>query len=87
MQGLGVFCAGGVRSPTALRVAFVDAHRETYGVEPICREVPIAPSTYYAQKAMAAAPERLPVRLQRDQHLSVEIRRVWMENQEVYGAK
>ena len=30
-------------------VQFIDAHRETYGVEPICREVPIAPSTYVEQ--------------------------------------
>jgi len=29
-------------------VSFIDAHREVYGVEPICRVLPIAPSTYHA---------------------------------------
>ena len=32
-------------------VAFIDAHRGTYGVEPICAVLPIAPSTYFAHKA------------------------------------
>lgn len=65
----------------------MDAHREAYGVEPICQEVPIAPSTYYEARARAADPERLPARVKRDQALTVEVRRVWTENQEVYGAK
>ena len=33
-----------------MKVLFVDANRESYGVEPICRMLPIAPSTYYEQK-------------------------------------
>ena len=28
-------------------VAFIDAHRDEYGVEPICKQLPIAPSMYY----------------------------------------
>ena len=68
-------------------VQFVDAHRETYGVEPICREVPIAPSTYYEQKARQADPSRLPVRAQRDAELCPEIQRVWDQQFQVYGAK
>jgi putative transposase len=68
-------------------VAFVDAHREQYGVEPICRVVPIAPSTYYEQKARAADPSRLPARAQRDECLRPEITRVWRANRRVYGAK
>ena len=39
--------------PGQVMVAFVDAHRATYGVEPICAVLPIAPSTYYEQKARA----------------------------------
>jgi hypothetical protein len=31
-------------------VAYIDAYRDRYGVEPICRELPIAPSTYYERK-------------------------------------
>jgi putative transposase len=68
-------------------VAFIDAHREAYGVEPICAVVPIAPSTYYEQKARAADPSRLPVRLQREARLRPEIQRVWQANRRVYGAK
>ena len=41
---------------------FVDANRENYGVEPICRMLPIAPSTYYEQKAREKDPSRLPAR-------------------------
>jgi putative transposase len=68
-------------------VAFIDAHREAYGVEPICRVLPIAPSTYYEQKARAADPSRRPARVQRDTQLSPEIQRVWQANRRVYGAK
>jgi hypothetical protein len=68
-------------------VAFIDDHRAVYGVEPICAVVPIAPSTYYAQKAREAEPRRLPARAQRDAVLRGEIRRVWREQYEVYGAK
>jgi transposase InsO family protein len=68
-------------------MAFIDAHRDQYGVEPICRELPIAPSSYYEQKARQADPERLPPRLQRDRALVPQIRRVYEENFGVYGAR
>jgi transposase InsO family protein len=68
-------------------VSFIDAHRETYGVEPICAVLPIAPSTYYEQKVRQADPARLPARAQRDGMLQVEIRRVWDENFQVYGIR
>jgi len=68
-------------------VGFIDAHRDAYGVEPICREVPIAPSTSYEQKARQADPTRLPARAQRDAQLVPEIPRVWDANVQVYGAK
>lgn len=68
-------------------MSFIDIHREEYGVEPICRELPIAPSTYYEQKARQADPQRLPPRLRRDQALMPEIRRVHEENFQVYGAR
>jgi transposase-like protein len=45
-RGLGVFCTGGARPPVQAMIAFIDDHRDTYGVEPICRVLPIAPSTY-----------------------------------------
>lgn len=68
-------------------VAFIDAHRETHGVESICAQLPIAPSTYHEQKARAADPSRLPARQQRDAALRPEITRVWHAHRRCYGAK
>ena len=66
-------------------IGFIDEHREVYGVEPICRVLPIAPSTYHAHAARRADPSRLPERVRRDADLKVEIRRVFEENFRVYG--
>ena len=55
---------------------FIDEQREVYGVEPICKVLPIAPSTYYEEKARQADPSRLPARAHRDAFLSEEVRRV-----------
>jgi putative transposase len=60
---------------------FVDAHREEFGVEPICRVVQLAPSTYWSAKRRPPS-----IRSVRDQELKVEIRRVFVENFGVYGA-
>jgi len=68
-------------------MSFVDEHREAYGVEPICAMLPIAPSTYYEQKARQADPSRLPERARRDSVLCEEIERVWNENRRIYGAR
>ena len=68
-------------------VAFIDSHRGDYGVEPICKQLPIAPSTYYEHKAREADPSRRPARHQRDELLSVEVQRVWEENFQVYGVR
>jgi putative transposase len=68
-------------------IAFIDDHRTVYGVEPICKVLPIAPSTYRAHAARRADPGRLPARARRDAALSAEIRRVFAENFGVYGAR
>jgi len=68
-------------------VSFIDEHRVEYGVESICRQLPIAPSTYYEYKARETDPERLPPRVRRDEALKPEIRRVWDEHFQVYGAR
>jgi transposase InsO family protein len=68
-------------------VSFIDDHREVYGVEPICKVLPIAPSTYHEQKARQADPDRLPKRLRRDLWLREAIERVWKRNRGVYGAR
>jgi putative transposase len=68
-------------------IDFIDQHRAIHGVEPICRVLPIAPSTYHAHTARRADPGKLPARLKRDAALKVEIRRVYEENFQVYGAR
>ena len=68
-------------------VSFIDTHRGVYGAEPICRVLPIAPSTYYEHKARQADPSRLPARARRDQVLKGHIRSVRAENFEVYGVR
>jgi len=68
-------------------VAFIDAHRDEYGVEPICAQLPIAPSTYYEVKARDSDPARIPVRAKRDAMLCDDVTRVWHANRRVYGVK
>jgi transposase InsO family protein len=60
---------------------------DTHGVEPICRVLPIAPSTYHEHAARRADPERVPSRARRDGVLRAQIRRVWDENFRVYGVR
>ena len=67
--------------------SFIDEHRACYGVEPICKVLPIAPSTYYEQKARQADPDRWPSRLRRDVVVREHIERVRRENFNVYGPK
>jgi putative transposase len=68
-------------------IAFIDAHRTVYGVEPICKVLPIAPSTYHAYAARRADPNKLPARAKRDEALKAEIRRVFEANFRVYGVR
>jgi putative transposase len=68
-------------------VAFVDQHRDAYGVESICRLLPIAPSTYFRRRAQDVDPSQRSARAQRDDVLKAIIRRVWTEHHQVYGAR
>jgi len=68
-------------------IAFIDDHREAHGVEPICKVLPIAPSTYHDHVATRADPEKLSARAKRDITMKPEIERVFAENFEVYGAR
>ncbi|MEW5425276.1 IS3 family transposase [Amorphus sp. 3PC139-8] len=81
------FGTGGARPPVEDMIAFVDDHRGVYGVEPICRVLPIAPSTYHAHVARRLDPSKLSARAKRDLALKPEIERVFAENFEVYGAR
>ena len=68
-------------------IAFIDDHRQEYGVEPICKVLPIAPSTYRDHVARRADPGKLSARARRDMALKPEIARVFAENFEVYGVR
>jgi transposase InsO family protein len=68
-------------------IAFIDGHRAVHGVEPICKVLPIAPSTYHAHVARRADPSKAPARSQNDAGLSEAVRRVWHANFQVYGVR
>ncbi|MFH6787312.1 MULTISPECIES: hypothetical protein [Methylobacterium] len=68
-------------------ISFIDEHREVYGVEPICRVLPIAPSTYSLHAARRADPDKQPVRARSDAVLMIEIERVFEANFRVYGVR
>ena len=63
-------------------MSFIQTHRDRWGVEPICRVLQVAPSTYYAARSRPPS-----IRALRDAELKVEIHRVWKDNFEVYGAR
>jgi transposase InsO family protein len=68
-------------------IAFIDDHHDGYGVEPICKVLPIAPSTYYARLAQRRDPEKLSDRRRRDMELKPQIARVFADNFAVYGVR
>jgi len=68
-------------------VAFINDHREAYGVESICRVVPIAPSTYHRHRARQRNPTKRSVRAVRDAVLKAIIQRIWREHDQAYGSR
>lgn len=69
-------------------VDFIDEHHGQYGVEPLCRVLPSAPSTYYAHRARKRDPVLLSDRGKRDAALRPEVRRVWEQSfGGVYGVR
>ena len=68
-------------------VTFIDQHRATYGVEPICAVLPIAPSTYFLRKTQQRDATKRSARARRDDDLRTAIQRVWDANHQVYGPK
>jgi transposase InsO family protein len=68
-------------------VAFINDHREAYGVESIRRVVPIAPSTYYRHRARQLDPTKRSARAVRDEVLKAIIHRIWRENDQAYGSR
>lgn len=68
-------------------IDFIDEHKATFGVEPICDVIEIAPATYYERKRQEREPERRSQRAKRDQALMPEIQRVFDDNYRVYGVR
>jgi transposase InsO family protein len=68
-------------------IAFIDETRDVHGVEPICKVLPIAPSTYFDHQAKRADPDLLSDRAKRDAFLLPEIRRVYKAHFSVYGVQ
>ncbi|EPG3431816.1 TPA: IS3 family transposase [Pseudomonas aeruginosa] len=81
------FCPGGARPPLQTMKRFVDEQRDVHGVEPICKVLQIAPSTYYAHAARQADPELRSQRVKTDEILIPEVQRVWDDNYQVYGVR
>src|ERR1700721_2046190 len=86
-QGKRLFCDGGARPPVQAMIAFIHDHLGAHGVEPICKVLPIAPSTYHAHVAKRRDPARLSARARQDVRLKIEVRRVFDENFRVYGVR
>ncbi|MEU8798593.1 IS3 family transposase [Spirillospora sp. NPDC048819] len=86
-ESSGGFLRGRARPATQVLIAFIDAFRKVFGVEPICRVLSehgtkIAPSTYYAARSRPAS-----ARAVRDEWLKTEITRIFEANYRVYGAR
>ena len=86
-EASGQFLRGGARPPTQEVVAFIDANRDEFGVEPICTVlrsagVQVAPSTYYAAKTRAPS-----ARARRDAVMGPVLIQLWKDNYRVYGAR
>lgn len=68
-------------------VQFIDDYRGSYGVELLCRVLPIAPSTYYRAKDLESYPEKRSLRSQHDDYYLSEIKRIWQDSKCRYGAR
>ncbi|HEX5923661.1 MAG TPA: IS3 family transposase [Baekduia sp.] len=85
LKSASIFLRAGARPATAQALsAYIDEHREVFGVEPICRVLGIAPSTYYAVKKRQAQP---PARALRDAELWPQIERIYAASDGTYGAE
>jgi len=70
-----------------MMMAFIADHRDELGIEPICRELAVAPSSYHEHAARLADPAKRSARAQRDDEIRAEIKRVHEANYNVYGAR
>lgn len=75
------------RPPTQEMTAFIDAHKIQHGIEPICKQLPIAILTYYAHKVRESDLEKASARSICDRNFKPEIQRVWDENLQIYDVR
>lgn len=68
-------------------IKFINEHRKVFGVEPICKVLPIAPSIYYPHAARQTDPSKRPERAKLDGDMMIKIQRVFDENHQVYGVR
>lgn len=68
-------------------MAFIDANREELGIEPICRELAIAPSSYHEHAARLANPDKHSSRARRDDVIRQQIRGVHDASFGLYGSR
>lgn len=68
-------------------ISFIDEHRGVFGVEPIYRLLPIAPSTYYENVAKRLDVDRLSSRARSDIGTKIEILGVFEQNSRAYGVR
>ena len=68
-------------------VEFIDDHKHKYGIELICRVLPIAPSTYHREKYLANNLVKRYLRSQHDDFYISEIRRIWQDSKCRYGIR
>jgi hypothetical protein len=80
LRKASAFYTGKGRPPTEVMVAFLDAHKYSYGVELMYRVLPLALSTYYEHSRRQRQPEHRPARLKRDEMLQSELRKVYEDN-------
>ncbi|MCE1181751.1 MAG: IS3 family transposase [Rhodocyclales bacterium] len=80
------FGPGGARPPIEELKRFIDQYRDSFGVEPICQVLQMAPSCYWRHAARQRNPQLRSARAQRDDGLTADVQRVWHANWQVYGA-
>ncbi|EHU2925966.1 IS3-like element ISAba2 family transposase, partial [Acinetobacter baumannii] len=86
-KAAGFFRPGGARPPTQIMVDFIHNNKDLYGVDAICRILPIAASTYYRTLDLADNPEHRAKRDLHDLHHAEQIKRIWKESSGRYGVR
>ena len=87
LRKAAAFRPGGARPPTQIMVDFIHNNKDRYGVEAICRILPIAPSTYYRTLDLTDNPEHRAKRDLHDEYHAEQIKRIWKESSGRYGVR